>query len=191
MPDHNEVEVKIPLVDRADAVAKLEALGFRESAPRVWEANDVYDTTDQALRQQGMLLRLRRAGDHSVLTWKGPNQPAAHKSRRELETSLGSTEVCGAILEQLGYSRVFRYEKYRTEYAPGDRTGVVTVDETPIGDFLEIEGPPEWIDETADRLGFSSQNYVLKSYGALYIEHCREHGLEPTNMVFASHASEG
>lgn len=183
----DEVEVKIPLPDRAAAESRLKNDGFQVSAPRQWESNDIYDTPDHSLRGKEMLLRLRRSGDKSVITWKGPGSPGPHKSRPELETSLGSLETLGRILEQLGYQRSFRYEKYRTEYADEKKRGVVTVDETPIGDFLEIEGPAGWIDSTAAQLGFSKKEYILESYGNLYLEHCKKHGLEPGNMVFASH----
>jgi adenylate cyclase, class 2 len=65
---------------------------------------------------------------------------------------------------------------------------VVTLDETPIGDFLELEGPGEWIDDTAKRLGFSRQDYVLDSYARLYVADCERRGVEPSHMVFASHS---
>ncbi len=182
-----EVEVKIPLADRAAARSRLEELGFHVSASRQWESNDIYDTPDRSLRAKEMLLRLRQSGETSVITWKGPASPGPHKSRPELETSLGSLDTFSQILSHLGYTCTFRYEKYRTEYSGGKHQGVVTIDETPIGDFLEIEGPADWIDSTAARLGFSQQQYILESYGRLYLEHCQRHGLEPGNMVFASH----
>ncbi len=190
MENNTEVEVKIPLSDRADTESRIKSLGFRQSASRQWESNDLYDTKDHSLRQRGMLLRLRQSGEKSILTWKGRGEPGPHKTRPELETSIGSLATFRQILEQLGYVQAFRYEKYRTEYRSGSDGGVIMVDETPIGDFLEIEGRGDWIDSTATRLGFSPGDYVLESYGSLYLEHCRKHGLEPGNMVFASHSTE-
>jgi adenylate cyclase, class 2 len=186
MQDPVEVEIKIALKCRETTTKQLLELGFRESVGRLWETNELYDTRDALLRGQEMLLRLRQAGNRSVLTWKGPSQPGVHKSRPELETSIGSAEVFAKILEHLGYTKSFRYEKYRTEYQQTDKPGVVTVDETPIGDFLEIEGSAVWIDQTAASLGFARQDYVLKSYGSLYLDHCQREGLEPSNMVFSS-----
>ena len=52
--------------------------------------------------------------------------------------------------------------------------GVVTLDETPIGWFLELEGSPDWIDKTARQLGFSEEDYVILSYAALYLTYCNE-----------------
>lgn len=187
MENSNEVEVKIPLADRASAEARLKQAGFQVSVPRQWESNNLYDTHDQALRQKHMLLRLRQSGDRAVLTWKGPGQAGPHKSRPELETSIGSFDTVRQIFEHLGLSEAFRYEKYRTEYTRDHEDGLVTVDQTPIGDFLEIEGPADWIDSTASELGFSRDHYVLDSYGALYLKYCKDHSLEPHHMVFASH----
>ncbi len=190
MENNTEVEVKIPLSDRAETESRLEQLGFRQSVSRRWESNDLYDTETRSLHQKGTILRLRQSGEKSIITWKGSGQPGPYKSRPELETSIGSLTIFQQILEQLGYARVFRYEKYRTEYADGSNRGAIMVDETPIGDFMEIEGRGDWIDTTAARLGFSPGDYVLESYGRLYLEHCRKHGLEPGNMVFASHSRE-
>jgi adenylate cyclase class 2 len=78
---------------------------------------------------------------------------------------------------------VFRYEKFRTEYQSGQE-GTITVDETPIGLYLEIEGAPGWIDRIAGELGFSERQYITKSYGALYLDYCREREMTAANMVF-------
>ena len=62
------------------------------------------------------------------------------------------------VLSRLGYQRAFRYEKFRTKYSAGE--GLITVDETPVGIFLELEGPGYWIDETATRLGSGRDRYL-------------------------------
>jgi adenylate cyclase class 2 len=89
------------------------------------------------------------------------------------------------IFCQLGYQPSFRYEKYRREYRHPGEPGVVTVDETPIGSFLELEGPGEWIDGTAKGLGFGASDYVLESYVRLYLRDCERRGATPAFMVFA------
>lgn len=186
-----ETEVKISLADTADVLDCLKAVGLQVSVPRLFEANTLYDTADQALRRRGSILRLREIDGRFVLTWKGRRQTGVHKSREELETSVGSRDVLHEILGNLDYSPVFRYEKYRTEFrsVADPLAGVVTLDETPIGDFLEIEGLGDWIDSMANRLGFGPKDYILDSYGALYLADCQRRGLEPADMVFASHQS--
>jgi adenylate cyclase class 2 len=184
--DH-EIEVKIPLRSSAGIHERLESIGFNVSSPRCFEANTVYDTPDQSLRRKNMLLRLRQSGSQGILTWKGPEAAGPHKSRPELETGVASLQTLHKILDQLGYHPVFRYEKYRTEFEAANQQGAkITFDETPIGEFLELEGAGEWIDETARRLDFSPQDYVLASYGKLYLDDCARRGVQPGNMVFAS-----
>jgi adenylate cyclase class 2 len=107
-----------------------------------------------------------------------------HKSREEFETAVSDAANAAKILNRLGFLDCFRYEKYRTEFARSHEPGVVMLDETPIGNFLEIEGPPDWIDETAHELGFDEDKYMTASYGTLYRRHCEAHGRKPSHMVF-------
>jgi len=130
-----------------------------------------------------MLLRLRRYGRRLVLTYKGPPQAARHKVREELEVLVSDLDAAALILSRLGLVASFRYEKYRTEFR-GPGGGAVLLDETPIGDFLELEGAPSWIDRTAARLGFGEADYITSSYGTLYVESCRGRGIVPGDMVF-------
>jgi adenylate cyclase class 2 len=182
-----ETEVKIRVGDPAVIEERVHAAGFHLDVPRTFEANTLYDTPSQRLRAAGQILRLRQVGDRNIITFKGRPSNGAHKSREEIETIVGSSEAMHAMLQRLGYHPVFRYEKFRAEFkAAKDDAGVVTLDHTPIGDFLELEGPAEWIDATARRLGFSPADYLLDSYGKLYIADCARRGMEPTNMVFSS-----
>lgn len=184
-----ETEIKIQIHDLEEVRQRLVQLGFKESVARKFEVNALYDTVDQKLRRTEMLLRLRKVGAKSVITWKGPGIPGPHKSRPELETTLASIETMGRILEEIGFQPAFRYEKYRTEFVDGQSpdVGTVTLDETPIGHFLELEGPAEWIDNAAGRLGFAQHDYVLASYGKIYLDYCARRGVQPGDMVFASH----
>ncbi len=186
MTNGHETEVKIRLWSPAGILDRLRATGLAESVPRQFEANILFDTHDHSLRKQEMLLRLRQIGQKGIITWKGPGDPGPYKSRPELETAVGSVETLGQILSQLGFQPFFRYEKYRTEFVGNQAAGVVTLDETPIGTFLELEGPGDWIDQTAKQLGFSRPDYILESYGRLYLADCARRGVEPTNMTFAS-----
>ena len=181
-----ETEIKLRIADPGSTAAHLRSAGFRESVTRLFEANTLYDRPDEQLRNSGTLLRLRQAGAKNVITWKGPGQPGPHKSRPEVETGIESLDALAQILESLGYTRTFRYEKYRTEFLRGGEPGVVTLDETPIGNFLELEGPAEWIDRTASELGFSPADYILDSYGRLYLADCERRHVQPTHMVFTS-----
>ncbi len=69
------------------------------------------------------------------------------KSREERETAVDAPGELRAILRNLGYKPVFRYQKYRETWT--HRGQEIEVDETPIGIFLEIEGDAEGIHAVA------------------------------------------
>lgn len=181
-----ETEIKLAVGDPEEAVRRLTNAGFRVSRDREFESNTIYDTTDLQLRQKRMLLRLRQAGTRGIVTWKGPEDPGRYKARPERETSVGSIDTLAEILHHLGYQNVFKYEKYRTEFQRSDEEGTAVLDETPIGNYLELEGPGPWIDAVAAQLGFTSSDYILDSYGLLYEKWRDGKDMQPKDMVFSS-----
>ena len=181
-----EVEIKLAVANASAMRRALGRLGF-VLAGREWERDIVLDTRSLALRRSHCLLRLRHHGRRWKLTFKGP--PAAnrrYKARPETEVEIQDGRRLLQLLEQLGYRPVFRYEKRRSTYRAGQRDGVASLDVTPIGTFLELEGPGRWIDRTAQALGFSRRDYITRSYATLYQQYCRAHGRKPSEMVFGS-----
>jgi adenylate cyclase class 2 len=178
-----ETEIKLPLPGAAQGRRILRSAGFRIARRRVFERNTLFDTADAKLRKSGLVLRVRQSGRRVVLTYKGPAARGRHKTREELETELASADAFSAVLSRIGFEPVFRYEKYRTEYSDGTG-GIVTLDETPIGDFLELEGEPDWIDRTAVRLGFTAADYITASYAGLYSRSRERDPKSPHDMIF-------
>jgi adenylate cyclase class 2 len=184
-----EVEIKLKIASATMARRLLRQAGFHVSRRRVFEDNLVFDTPDLALRREGKLLRLRETGRSALVTYKGPAAPSKYKSREEVEFTASGAGGVAVVLERLGFVKVFRYQKYRTEYGRGRGPGMVTLDETPIGCFLEIEGPPDWIDRTARRLGFQESDYITGSYGGLYLSRRQQQDNLPPDMVFPKRAT--
>ena len=180
----NETEVKLAVSDPQAARKLLRAAGFRLYKRRVFETNLIFDTPQSTLRDARNVLRVREAGAVRSLTYKGVPTYLKHKSREELELRISDAATMTTILQRLGYQPAFRYEKFRTEYRLPDRTGIATLDETPVGTYFELEGPAEWIDRTAALLHFSEQDYITASYALLYRNWCEKRGIPPTNMVF-------
>jgi len=181
-----EVEIKLPVSDVDRAHAAIRGLGYELHHAREHEANAVFDFRGGNLRRRGQLLRLRRFGSDAILTFKGSSQEGRYKQREEIETRVSDAEAAGAILDRLGLRTAFRYEKFRTEYRRPGEPGTITVDETPIGSFIELEGPGPWIDKVARRLGYRESDYIKLSYAALYIEHRKRTGTPNRDMLFAS-----
>lgn len=179
-----EIEVKIPLKNPTAAQRRLRRAGFKLLS-RATEQDLLLDTPEGLLRSRRCLLRLRRHGRNWLLTFKGPaeNDPL-YKAREEIQTAVPDGQRLQLILERLGFRPVFAYEKRRRIFRRHREPGLVMLDHTPIGHYLELEGSRDWIDRTARDLSFSPADYVTKSYGQLYLEYCREQGVEPTHMLF-------
>jgi adenylate cyclase class 2 len=163
-----EIEIKFRVADLRALARRLRAAGFRLVTPKTHELNTLYDLPGQVLRTRRELLRIRKYGLAWTLTHKSGGVKARHSSRVELETSVEDGKQMDLILRALGYAPSFRYEKFRAEWTDGK--GQVVVDETPIGNFCEIEGPPRWIDATAKKLQVGAEDYITKNYASLFFE---------------------
>jgi adenylate cyclase class 2 len=160
-----EVKLRVPSAEAArDRLRKVGAVLVRE---RHFEENVLFDDPAGSLRASGTVLRLRTTPHAAVLTFKGPRViESGVKSREERETVVDQPGEVRAILRNLGYRPLFRYQKYRETWT--HRGQEVEIDETPIGTFLEIEGDPEGIRAVAAELGFSPSDYLTESYVGLF-----------------------
>jgi adenylate cyclase class 2 len=189
-----ETEVKIRCsFDAAGIRVQLEERGFTAQTTRTLEVDQLFDLADSSIRRADKILRLRKESNDSstvfTLTYKGPAERGRYKIREELEVEVSDGAGFTVILERLGYIPGFRYEKYRTKFRREGEPGIVTVDETPAGVFLELEGPKDWIDETAAKLGFSPADYIILSYALLWKEYRASHSNTPEDMIFVTPSS--
>ena len=133
------------------------------------------------------------SGSHAMLTYKAPPTPSIvagtrsrYKENQELEIAFQPAHNLEAILAALGLAASFRYEKFRTSYRLRSIPGLhLDLDETPIGDYLELEGSPASIDRAAHLLGFIPQDYITGTYWDLYLADCRGRNVTPTHLVFS------
>lgn len=178
-----EVEIKFRIDDLPSLTAKLEKAGLRLVTPRTHEMNTLFDLPGQLLRKRGALLRVRKYGDLWKVTFKGKAKLGRYKSRPEIETGVEDGEALTTILQSAGFSPLFSYEKFRSEWTDGH--GHVVVDETPIGNFSEIEGPGEWIETIAGQLQILPAQYITDSYAVLFRQWKRRTRSKARNMLFA------
>lgn len=187
-----ETEIKFRADDLAGLSRRLEAAGFRLRTPRSFESNVLYDTPDRRMRARTEILRIRNYAGHCLLTHKrlpdrGPGEDR-HKHRIETQTEVTDGGALAQVFFSLGLVAAFRYEKWRTEWEDGE--GHCVVDETPIGDFAELEGPAEWIDRTARRLGIEQGQYITLSYGRLFDQWKQQQGSTAQDLTFAAVAED-
>jgi len=183
-----ETEIKFPVADGLAFGQRLEAAGFRLLTARSFESNVLYDTPDRQLRARTEILRIRGYAGRWILTHKrlpldGPGEDR-HKHRIETETEVANGDALDDLFRSLGLVPAFRYEKWRTEWHDGE--GHCVLDETPIGNYAELEGEPHWIDRTAARLGVGPAEYMTLSYGRLFDLWRQQHHGDAENMTFAA-----
>ena len=186
-----EIEIKLRLSSADDGHRRLVQAGFILQEPRALESNTLYDDAGQGLRRRGELVRIRRFAGRVVLTYKGrggeqPGKVAGsrHKHRPELETAVADEAPLAAVLTAAGLIPVRRYEKYRSVYGRAGDPGLALLDETPLGEYLELEGTPEWIDRVAAELGFGVADYITRSYLSLHQEEMSKRGCGAADMTF-------
>lgn len=183
-----ETEIKFRLTDTAGFETRLTAAGFRLKTPREFESNVLYDTPDRSMRARTEILRIRHYCGRWTVTHKrlpdaGPGEDR-HKHRIETETEVEDGAVLAEIFLSLGLVAAFRYEKWRTEWTDG--LGYCVIDETPIGNFAELEGTPEWIDDAAARLRVSHTEYMTLSYGRLFDQWREANKSSAEDLTFAA-----
>ncbi len=184
---YTEIEIKL-LTPNLDGLAeRLERVGARRLRARTYEYNVRYDDGSGRLTAQGIVLRLRR-DDRITLTYKErARKPVpGFATRREIETEVADFEAMDAILRGLGYRPSVVYEKYRTIYRMGDAE--IALDETPMGNFTEVEGPPEAVEQTVRTLELDDAPRFTSSYLELFARAKAALGLNFDDLTFENFA---
>ncbi|HKF45701.1 MAG TPA: class IV adenylate cyclase [Thermoanaerobaculia bacterium] len=185
-PRREEVEVKLPCEDPEAVRGKLRDLGASLKSVLHFESNELYDDAEGRLRSAGQALRLRRegeAGGPGILTYKGAARfEGGIKTREERETRVTDPEEAEAILRALGFVRRFRYEKRREEWTLEECA--VALDETPIGNFVEVEGSPVAIRRCVAALELDFSRAIPYTYARLYADRRKEDPTLPGDMIF-------
>jgi adenylate cyclase class 2 len=201
-----EREIKLRIEDLEGLRHALAKLGTRIVKPRVHEHNIIFDTPQFTLGKREQLLRIRtetlaatsrKTNPRFILTFKAPIRGAGSRGKRqrhkiceEIELQVSDAKPLAEILEGLGLRGWFQYEKFRTTFQLRASNAwakglLLELDETPIGLFVELEGPARAIDRAAQALGFAGKDYILANYLVLYRKYCRSRGEKPGNMLFA------
>jgi adenylate cyclase class 2 len=140
-----EIEAKYPLVDMAAFAARLEAYGARPIEERS-DADHYFNAPDRDFAATDEAFRVRRIGERTFLTWKGPKFDRETKSRQEIEVPVAAGAAAAndllRLVEKLGYRPVAVVRKRRRVFEL-DREGFslhCCVDDVErVGTFAEIE----------------------------------------------------
>lgn len=185
---HTTLEAEVKLA--CDNLDRLRETGFELciKEPRHFEDNWLLDSLDETLLRRGEALRIRFAQGTGWLTFKGAVQDSDSlvKVREEIEVETNSPAQIAELFDRIGFRRSFRYQKYRTVYllVVEDHQLEVVFDETPMGNFVEIEGDESAVARVLEASGFSATDIVRESYPELQAKRCKERGVPLEDLVF-------
>ena len=158
-----EIEAKIRVDDLDSLKEKIVKLDARLEKKRYSEENTLFDFSAQTLTKKRQALRLRTAGKKTFLTFKGPPEKSRKfKIRKEFETEVKNEKQIRKILKSLGFIPVFTYNKFRTVYRKKNLK--ICLDETSIGNFIELEGERNEIVKFTNALGISKKEFIKLDY---------------------------
>lgn len=192
-----EVEIKLKVASLQEGLDRIALLPAELEGAPLFEDNEVYDTATGSLAATETLLRLRVVAGRGTVTLKEkvPGNTQRAKVRSETETSVESHDAIRAVFAAVGLKRVYRYQKYRSYHAWKDpstgRQLMISLDHTPIGVFLELEGEQESIDRAASTMGFALGDYILDDYRSLHKAFVAKSGQPFGDMVFEDQAEGG
>lgn len=167
-----EIEVKILEVDVEKVIERLKEIGAEKTLDTVQEVI-IYDNAEGTL-SKGQLLRLRKNGEVTELTYKKRMGSGEWKVSDEREVHVSDFETARKILAGIGLKEIMRYTKKRITYHLDSVN--FEIDTFPgIPTFLEIETESEeLLEEYVQRLGFTMKDTkpwtgkdVLEHYGKL------------------------
>jgi adenylate cyclase class 2 len=158
-----EIEVKIRIENPSEMKRKLIAQGCVLTMERFLEKNAFYDIRAGSLLAKKEALRLRTIGKRSWLTFKGPVQGSrSFKVREEFESEVRNAPQFRKILKALGFQPIFQYRKRRTHLRKGRLK--ICLDETSVGNFIELEGRRNEIVTFAKALGHTRTDFITRDY---------------------------
>ncbi|MGB6340236.1 MAG: class IV adenylate cyclase [Candidatus Aminicenantaceae bacterium] len=158
-----EIEVKIKIEHLADVKEKILSQGAILAKERYSYDDTFYDWPSLEFRRKHHALRVRKINKKTFLTFKGPEQKSRKfKIREEYETEVKNERHLRKILKSLGLQPIFQYSKFRTVFRKKRLT--ICLDETPVGDFLELEGRQSEIVKFAHALNFSKEDFIKLDY---------------------------
>ena len=179
----NEIEVKFFMQNLVSFEDKLKQLQTKVIQPRTHEINLRFDTPEKSLSKSQQVLRLRRDTKNTV-TYKGPgSSEGGVMTRREIEFGVNDFDSTQKLFEVLGFQVLMMYEKYRAVYQLSDV--LITLDEMPYGDFIELEGPDaQSIIQISQELNLNWDKRILSSYSAIFEQLCKVSGFSFRDLSF-------
>jgi len=158
-----EIEVKFKIDEINDIKEQLINLGasFEESYEQT-----TYGFFSEDSIGKGIFPRIRDEKDDIVLTVKvKPKGESNYFERMEYSMKIQNAKDGEDVLRALGFNEVRVFQKVRQECE--FLSTKIALDRLYFGDFIEIEGQKEDIENVISKLGLESKERITKAYLAL------------------------
>lgn len=176
--ENREIEVKIKIDNLKELKDRILKLNPKQEG-KSFDEDVYYDYDDRRIRNADKVFRLR---NNKIVAFKGPQTGKKVMDREEIEMEVDGDKF-REIMSKLGIKPIRKKQKYRETFKFDE--GEVLIDETPIGNYLEIEGPEEFIINMTKKLGFSEKDHIIKTYSQLGREYYKKKKVPfDGNMVF-------
>lgn len=178
-----ETEVKFKIQDLLELEKNIKSIGGKELHRNVFQRTVMMDTSEEQLIKRGVFLRVRD-GEKKIMTVKSKllGGDEKFKERQELEIEIGDVELAEKMMFELGFTKKWIMEKYRTEYELVDT--ILALDKLPFGNYLEIEGDKDSIEEAIRILGLENEERITNTYWHLFDDYKKENNLNGEDIVF-------
>lgn len=178
-----EIEIKFKIKDLSTLEKKIVSIGGNELHKEIFQKTIRMDNEEESLLKRGVFLRVRD-GEKKIMTVKSKLSGSSEKfkERQELEIEVSDILLAEKMMTELGFTKKWIMEKYRTEYELNKT--ILALDRLSFGNYLEIEGNKDSIEETIKILGLENEERITSTYWHLFDEYKKENNLEGEDIVF-------
>jgi adenylate cyclase class 2 len=165
-----EIEIKFKLENKENINKKLEELGGQKKKPYTQTAYGFF--SDDSVKK-GIFPRIRIEAGIPILTVKVKNnkKKTNYFERNEYSLKISNFKTGIKILKILGFDKIRRFTKVRTQWVFRRRPIEVCVDKLYFGRFLELEASKKEIEKMIKSLGFQRRKRISKAYLAIEEEY--------------------
>ena len=168
-----EVEIKAQCYDKNSFIEKVTGAGAVHVETRE-EIDTYFNHSQKNFAETDEALRLRKIGDKTYITYKGPKVSTKSKTRLEEESIVESFDSVKKILLLLGFTEYGEVVKTRMVYNySGIEICIDTIEK--LGDFIELETKSSHPQEAENNLlniagSFGITDFTRKSYLEMVLE---------------------
>lgn len=188
-----ETEIKIVLenIDIEELTTTIEVTFDLKRSPSFHQITHQFFYEDYTT--QNAFPRIRNEEDgRNTLTVKAKLKDDGQKEsdyfkRIELETDISNVKSVVTMMPFFGYPKKVSWEKKRVNFSSNKNEKLdfaISLDETPMGYFLEIESDEEKIEEIIKKLELSHLERTNKAYLGLWTDFSKKNNTVREDMMF-------